>query len=255
MKDKRAANRLLTLCQIVVGLAVAAGLGWIGTRLYGYAQARAGYRQIAGSYTAAQPSGAESQNAQAAGGLAVDFAALQAAYPDAVAWLQMDDLPDINYPVMQADDNNYYLRRAPDGTHSDPGSLFVDCANFGVTDPYVLIYGHHMQDGSMFAGLLNYQDEAFYREGSGCFTLYTPEGARRYQIFAVQFADDTSPLYTLGFVQDEAFDAFLQQAKAGSLYDTGVSVGAGDQVLSLSTCATVGGEGKLIVSAKYIGGE
>ena len=185
----------------------------------------------------------------------MDFAALQAQYPDAAAWLQMDDLPRISYPVMHAADNSYYLRRAPDGSHSESGSLFADAFNTAVTDPYVLVYGHHMQDGSMFAGLLAYQDEDFYRSGSGCFTLYTPDGVRRYQIFAVQFADDASPLYSLGFANDEAFGAFLQQVKAGSLYDTGVAVSQEDQVLSLSTCATVSGEGKLLVSAKYIGGE
>lgn len=241
----------------MVGLAVLAGLLWIAARLLGYARARAGYRQIATAYTAAAPQPEqEGQGAPAAAGsLTVDFAALQAQYPDAAAWLQMDDLPRISYPVMHAADNSYYLRRAPDGSHSESGSLFTDAFNTAVTDPYVLVYGHHMQDGSMFAGLLAYQDEDFYRSGSGCFTLYTPDGVRRYQIFAVQFADDASPLYSLGFANDEAFGAFLQQVKAGSLYDTGVAVSQEDQVLSLSTCATVSGEGKLLVSAKYIGGE
>lgn len=256
-KKSQNADRWLTLLQVVVGLAVLAGLLWIAARLLGYARARAGYRQIATAYTAAAPQPEqEGQGAPAAAGsLTVDFAALQAQYPDAAAWLQMDDLPRISYPVMHAADNSYYLRRAPDGSHSESGSLFADAFNAAVTDPYVLVYGHHMQDGSMFAGLLAYQDEDFYRSGSGCFTLYTPDGVRRYQIFAVQFADDASPLYSLGFANDEAFGAFLQQVKAGSLYDTGVAVSQEDQVLSLSTCATVSGEGKLLVSAKYIGGE
>ena len=59
----------------------------------------------------------------------------------------------------------------------------------------------------------------------------------------------------IGKVGRDMFGAFLQQVKAGSLSDTGVAVSQEDQVLSLSTCATVSGEGKLLVSAKYIGGE
>lgn len=258
MKNRQAANRWITLVQVLVGLAVLGGVLWIASRLYGYYQARAAYDQLSADYTApvaAQDAETGQGTPASAGSLTVDFAALQAQYPDVVGWLQFDDRPVIDYPVLHAQDNEYYLRRAPDGTHSEAGSLFMDCANQSLTDPYVLIYGHHMQDGSMFASLLDYQEEDFYRNGTGCFTLYTPEGVRRYQIFAVQFADDSSPLYSIGFAHDEAFGSFLQQVRENSLYDTGVTVTAEDQVLSLSTCATVSGEGKLVVTAKYIGGE
>ena len=241
----------------MVGLAVLAGLLWIAARLLGYARARAGYRQIATAYTAAAPQPEqEGQGAPAAAGsLTVDFAALQAQYPDADR-LAADGRPAPHQlPVMHAADNSYYLRRAPDGSHSESGSLFADAFNTTVTDPYVLVYGHHMQDGSMFAGLLAYQDEDFYRSGSGCF--YALHAGRRAALpdLCRQFADDASPLYSPRLANDEAFGAFLQQVKAGSLYDTGVAVSQEDQVLSLSTCATVSGEGKLLVSAKYIGGE
>ena len=66
-----------------------------------------------------------------------------------------------------------------------------------------------------FAGLLAYQDEDFYRSGSGCFTLYTPDGVRRYQIFAVQFADDASPLYSLGFANDRSLRRIFAAGQGG----------------------------------------
>ena len=175
-KKSQNADRWLTLLQVVVGLAVLAGLLWIAARLLGYARARAGYPADRHGLHGPPPPQPEQEGQgapAAAGSLTVDFAALQAQYPDAAAWLQMDDLPRISYPVMHAADNSYYLRRAPDGSHSESGSLFADAFNTAVTDPYVLVYGHHMQDGSMFAGLLAYQDEDFYRSGSGCFTLYS----------------------------------------------------------------------------------
>ena len=88
-KKSQNTDRWLTLLQVVVGLAVLAGLLWIAARLLGYARARAGYRQIATAYTAAAPQPEqEGQGAPAAAGsLTVDFAALQAQYPDAAAWL------------------------------------------------------------------------------------------------------------------------------------------------------------------------
>ena len=220
-KKSQNTDRWLTLLQVVVGLAVLAGLLWIAARLLGYARARAGYRQIATAYTAAAPQPEqEGQGAPAAAGsLTVDFAALQAQYPDAAAWLQMDDLPRISYPVMHAADNSYYLRRAPDGSHSESGSLFADAFNTAVTDPYVLVYGHHMQDGSMFAGLLAYQDEDFYRSGSGCFTLYsrTACGVTRSLPCSLRTTPARSTRSALSTTKPSAH--FLQQVKAGSLYD------------------------------------
>ena len=229
---------LLDFIRILLVLVILCALGVIAYRLWDYKTGTDRYDQL--QQQAVQP--VEETQEEGFVPLDIDFDALREEGPDIIGWIDFDSV-EISYPIVYSGDNSYYLRRAPDGSHSESGSLFADAFNTAVTDPYVLVYGHHMQDGSMFAGLLAYQDEDFYRSGSGCFTLYTPDGVRRYQIFAMQFADDASPLYSLGFANDEAFGAFLQQVKAGSLYDTGVAVSQEDQVLSLSTCATVSGEG------------
>ena len=241
------AYRVQTLLQILIGAGVAAGAVFLGVKVYGYATARADYQTMAEAYTTAATPDTGAAGA-AAPALDVDFAKLTAEVPGAAAWLQMDDLP-ISYPVMQPPDNDYYLTRAPDGSKKSGGSLFIDCANTGVDDAHLLIYGHHMQDGSMFGTLGKYKDEDFYKSGTGTFTLYTPGGARRYRIFSVQSIGDSGPVYTIGFGHDAEFQTFLDGVKAASLYDTGVPVSAARQVITLSTCATVSGEGRLVVSA------
>lgn len=88
--------------------------------------------------------------------LAIDFEQLMAKYPDVVGWLYCEGTP-INYPVMQSDDNNYYLRRLPDGNYNILGSLFADyrCGEIGDTNNYI-VYGHNMKNGTMFSSLTKY---------------------------------------------------------------------------------------------------
>jgi sortase B len=253
MEHKR--HPAATAVQILLGAGVACCAVWLGARVLQRAQARQSYDTLAAVCLTprASATGEDAEDAALAGaGLTVDFAALTAACPAAAGWLTLDDL-DISYPVMHGDDNTFYLTHGPTGAAMSGGSLFLDSANASPEDAHALIYGHHMQDGSMFGTLDQYAEESFYRAGTDCFTLYLPDGARRYQIFAVQRVEPTADIFTVGFAHDDAFDRFLQEIQSNALYDTGVSVTSADQVLSLATCATVSGEGRLVVSAKYIG--
>ena len=77
---------------------------------------------------------------------------------DAVAWLTIDDT-NIDYPVMQGVDNNEYLNKDPYGNYSLSGSIFLDSRNASdFSDPYSLIYGHHMEHGVMFGALDKFLD-------------------------------------------------------------------------------------------------
>lgn len=224
----------------LAALLAAAGLLWMGAVLVSRAEVRSSDRQTA-VYRSAPPG----QTA------APDFAALTAACPGAVAWLELEDVP-VSGPVMQAEDNEFYLRRGPDGEPLSAGSLFLDAGNTGFEDPYALVYGHHMRDGSRFAPLTAYAEETFYRGGTGRFTLYTPDGAAEYQIFAVLRVEPDDEVFTLGFARDAVFADFVQMLRERSLYDTGVEVTGQDTVLSLCTCATADGGGRLVVCARRL---
>lgn len=89
---------------------------------------------------------------------------LKSAYPDAIGWLYIPDTA-INYPLMQGNDNDYYLHHAYDGSKLTAGSIFLDCrCENRLLNPINIVYGHNMKNGSMFAGLLKYGDTAYCDE-------------------------------------------------------------------------------------------
>lgn len=184
----------------------------------------------------------------------VDFNALLALNPDTVAWVRIPGA-GIDYPIVQAADNNAYLRRSFTGEQSIAGTLFLDFANSSdFSDGNSIVYGHNMFDGStnMFSSLVKYKDLDFWRENP-TIELLIPEGTREYAIFAVcQFdivAADSTAYYKQDFRSDEFAAEYAAALQAESLIDTGVSVPAGSSLLTLSTCdrSLYGDNGRLIV--------
>jgi sortase B len=156
---------------------------------------------------------------------------------------------DISYPVLYSGDNSYYLRRLWDKSYNQAGSLFLEGNNKSIDELHTIVYGHNMKNGSMFAPLKEYLNQDFFEENGGWFTLYTPEGIWRYQIFSVYQAAADDELYTVGFVESEEYNAFLKMLYENSLYETGVTVYSDDHVMTLSTC-TDDGKNRIVVHAR-----
>lgn len=228
-------TRVITTVQVVLVVCALVAFGWLIAKLVGYSLAQSAYRTMQSAY------GREA---------GIDFASLTSDCPGAVAWIRMDDLSTIDYPIMQTSDNDYYLHNDANGQSSVDGSIFLDYRNKSASsDLHTIIYGHNMRDGSMFGTLISYQDEDFYKAGSGKFTIYTPSGTYRYQIFAVNIVDPSDDTFMVGFKDTTVFGAFAQRLKADSLYDTGVNVTGTDQIVTLSTCSSTD---RLVVSAKRV---
>ena len=238
--DQAGKRKIITAIQVVLAVLVAVGLVWLIFKLVGYNQAQQVYHEIEQAY-ASQTSDDDPSS--------IDFTALQERAPNTVGWLKMDDV-DLSYPVMQGEDNEYYLHYDPDGQPNIAGSIFMDYRNKSFKDLHVLLYGHNMLDDSMFGSLDSYLNEDFYRNGTDAFTVFTPEGKTyRYQIFAVNVVSPIDDVYQTGFQNSTVFGGFAKQLKANSLYDTGVDVGPGDHVVTLSTCSD---NDRLVLSAKRI---
>ena len=238
-EEKQSGKRkALTIVQIVLALLIVAGAAWLVVKLVGYWQAQQIYRDIESAYASETDEG-----------FTVDFDALREQYPDVVAWIKMDDV-DISYPIVQGDDNEHYLHYDPADQPSVSGSIFLDSRNKSLdTDLYALIYGHNMRDESMFGQLDEYVSQEFYDRGTDAFTIYTPDGKYRYQIFAADIVDPTSEVYTQGFTNAQVFDAFVQQLQDDSMYETGVEATGNDHVITLSTCSS---SNRLVLSAKRV---
>lgn len=188
------------------------------------------------------------QQEQESGLLEINFDELQAKNSDIVGWLAFDSV-EISYPVLYSGDNSYYLRRLWDKSYNQAGSLFLEGNNKSFEDLHTIVYGHNMKNGSMFAPLKKYLDQAFFQENGGWFTLYTPEGIWRYQIFSVYEVAADDELYTVGFAEGEQYSAFLAQLQQKRLYDTGVTVYSNDHVMTLSTC-TDDGKNRIVAHAR-----
>ena len=136
----------------------------------------------------------ETEPAQEKQPVKIDFDQLLAQYPDTVGWLYCEGTP-INYPVMQSDDNDYYLRRLPDGTYNTAGSLFADyrCGKIGETNNCI-IYGHNMKNGTMFSSLTKYKSQSYYDEHPVLY-LYTPEGDYKIELIAGFVSKPTGEVY------------------------------------------------------------
>lgn len=183
----------------------------------------------------------------------VDFDVLRETGPDIIGWLTLPDTA-INYPVTQADDNEYYLHHLYDGTYNKVGCLFADYENQeDFSDHNTIIYGHNMRDGSMFAALNEY-DEQSYFDGHPQMYLVTPGGGYVVEIFTAFVAkpsesgSDTSP-WRLSFKDDGAYTTWLSEMAGRSVIETDVTVTSSDKVLTLSTC-TPGGASRFIVMGK-----
>ena len=164
----------------------------------------------------------------------IDFEALRQQNGDIVAWLELPGTI-IDYPVVQADDNSYYLRRLIDGTHHRFGTLFVDYRNAAdFSDPNTIIYGHHIHAGDMFFVLENYSDQAFYDEHPYAF-LYTPDVTYRVDFFAATVSESESPP-RLSFESGEDLAAYAAKLKERSSFESRIEVGTADRVLTLYTC-------------------
>ena len=182
---------------------------------------------------------------------AIDFVQLRLTCPDAVGWITLPGT-SIDYPVVQGDDNEYYLSHLPDGQPNAAGSIMMDAACDGLFgDELNILHGHHMKNGSMFGCLDAFREEAFFPDHS-TLRLMTPQGDFDVALFAAFTADGEAFGYPTAFDSDQAFDAFLAQCRARSFFQADVEVQRGDRLLLLSTCSYAYEGERLLVVGKLM---
>lgn len=167
----------------------------------------------------------------------VNLSALQAEYPDIQGWISIPGTC-VDYPVLQssADEPEYYLRRTYKGERRTAGSIFFqwDCSP---ESKNLVVYGHNMNDGTMFAVLQKMADEAFRKEHSQIL-LQTSDGLREYQVAAVLKTDiQKLPFNRTEFADDGDFLSFQEELFAQSLYKPETIPGADRRLLTLVTCS------------------
>jgi len=183
------------------------------------------------------------------GGFKVDFDRLLEINPDTVAWIRFHPEPSIiSYPVVQGVDDEEYLHKTFADSENTVGAIFLASNNNeDFTDAHSIIYGHYMNDKSMFYHLSDYMEKSFW-EQNPYFYIYTPDGReRKYHIYSAGIVNAYSDIYLTKFASGEEYQAFLNMTKETAAYDTGIEVSVSDTVVTLSTCTSADDDSRHVV--------
>lgn len=165
----------------------------------------------------------------------IDFPSLLEVNEDITGWLKITAL-DISYPIVQGEDNDYYLHRTFEKTENFAGCIFMNCDNASdYTDQNTIIYGHNMKDGSMFGKLKQFKEAETFQK-SKYFWIFAPDKIYQYRIFSAATVNKTGLFYQVLF-KDEDFDTWKKDAFENSVVENGeVELTKDDRVVTLSTC-------------------
>ena len=240
--------RVVFVVSLVVLIAALIGLGAIAFQYISQQRAYDDLEQYA--------SLSDSENMTLAD-LTVDWDALRAVNPDIVAWVYVPDSP-INYPVVQGDDNEEYLHKAFDGSTgwlASAGTIFLDSTNSpDFSDQNSALYGHHMNDGSMFASLSDWQNNDEFNAHRDIYVL-TPQGNYRLKTFALVKTTGDDALVQTTFSSDESYQSYIQDKLDRSVTtQQGEVLSAADirQSMLFSTCEYSRADGRAVLFAAVV---
>lgn len=184
------------------------------------------------------------------------YADLYAQNPEMFGWIRIDGTK-IDYPVMHTpQDPQKYLHKNFEQADSYPGVPFID-AGCNPDSQNLLIYGHNMPNGTMFRGLMKYQEKTFWQQHP-TITFNTIYEEQEYEVIAafndrVYYARETGMFKFYQFIDpetEEEFNSGIAAMKNKALYDTGVTAEYGDQLITLVTCAYHTDHGRFVVVAR-----
>lgn len=175
-----------------------------------------------------------------------------------IGWIKIDDTY-IDYPVMQAADNEYYLSHNFNQEKDNNGCIFLDFqSDFVNRDTNIILYGHNMSSGKMFGSLKNYQEEDFYLEHKEIQfdTIYEKGTYQIMYVFHGQIYKEKEIAFKyyqfFDAKSDKEFNSYMESMADLSLYNTGISASFGDQLITLSTCDGSDTTKRFVVVAKRI---
>ena len=193
---------------------------------------------------------AETEQSQTKPDIPVDFEKLWEINPEIYAWIEIPGT-SVAYPIVQsASDNSYYLNHTIEGMAGYPGSIYTEGINSkDFQDFNTMIYGHDMEDGSMFGGLHQFEDSE-YLKNHETLIIYTPEHKLTYRIFMTLTYDDRHIMGSFDFSEKEEREAYL-----ASIGNTDTEVTADSKIVTLSTCIATQPSNRFLVEAVLVNEE
>lgn len=180
--------------------------------------------------------------------LQIDFTALVKENADIIGWI---DIPGttVSYPVVQSEDNEFYLTQSIYGERSSSGAIFMDYRNErDLSDDNTILYGHNMKNGSMFGGLKQYREEDFFKEHPYV-DYYTPEGRHRFVIYAVYEEEAVSENFPVKFEDEKSQSSWFEEGMKKTWQKPFIIPGVDQHTIMLSTCTGRGYDKRFVVRA------
>jgi sortase B len=197
-------------------------------------------------------------------GILVAFESLVAKFPFVKGWIEVPGTR-INYPVVQplVKDNNFFIHSGIDGKYNPNGSIFFDyrmdlsTRESALTSRNLVIYGHHMRSGAMFADLLKYDSLSFYKK-TPVIRMDTIYDRGQWVVISVMKCTGitTNSSYfdytQVKFENGQEFDKFIEAVKSRSIVDTPYTANENDQIITLQTCSYERKDYRTIVVARKL---
>ena len=179
----------------------------------------------------------------------VDLAALREVNPEVIGWIYVPGT-HINYPIMQGEDNEFYLKHTWQNVKNTVGAIFMECRNYpDFADFNTILYGHNMRNNSMFGDLDQFKG-AWFASRTPYVYVANDEGTFRYEVFSYHSAPVDSFVYGVSFNQRDTRENFIAAAIEACEDDLGIVPAYTDRILTLSTCTGSTHENRWVVHAR-----
>ncbi len=166
---------------------------------------------------------------------------------DYMFWINVKGT-NIDYPVVQGEDNDFYLNHGFNKEYLSSGSIFLDYRNNFNDDFNSVIYGHHMRNRTMFGELMKFKEEEFFKNNKDI-TITSKDGTYDYEIFAVGVFDADFSYNDVSFSDENEFSNFLNKIMSNSTYKRDI-VDSSDKIITLSTCSYEYNDARTAIFAK-----
>ena len=175
-----------------------------------------------------------------------------------VGWVRIDDTL-IDYPVMQSQNNEYYLDHNFNQEKDNNGSIFIDSeCSIWPRSQNIIMYGHNMKSGKMFGELKKYKQESFAKEHPYIFfdTLYNKGKYQVMYVFGENVYDEVEVAFKyyqfINANSQEEWDSAMHDMAEKSMYDLGITAAYGEDIITLSTCDYEKDAERFVVVAKRV---
>ncbi|MDU4912113.1 class B sortase [Clostridium baratii] len=166
-------------------------------------------------------------------------------------WIEVPNT-NIDYPVVQGKDNDFYLNHDFNKKESSSGAIFVDYKNNIDKDKNIIIYGHNMRNKSMFQNIMKFKDEAFWKENKKI--IVTIDGKRyEYEIFSSYISNAKDVDLKINFENDDEYLKYIDDIKKKSIFHRDVDIKSDDRIITLSTCSYEEDDNRVIIHGKLNG--